>query len=104
MKEAEINTNTGFELQDIKTQPITAAQLEALKKLAGSYDALFSRRAIKYKELGLKNKALTEKEMRDYIVSEYSFLKRPVVIINDTIFIGNEKKNVEALFNFLKRN
>jgi len=84
-------------MQDIKTQKITAAQLDEMKKMAGSYEALFSRRAMKYKELGLKDKQLTEKEYRNYILEEYTFLKRPVTIINNKIFIGSEKKSVEAL-------
>jgi len=86
-----------FRMQDIKTEKITAAQLEGMKKMAGSHEALFSRRALKYKELGLKDKQLTEKDYRNYILMEYTFLKRPVVIIDDKIFIGSEKKNVEAL-------
>ena len=52
---------------------------------------------MKYKELGLKDKKLTEEDYRDYILEEYTFLKRPVVIIDEKIFIGNEKKNLEAL-------
>jgi arsenate reductase (glutaredoxin) len=87
----------GFELQDIKTQKITAAQLDEMKKMAGSYEALFSRRALKYKELGLKDKQLTEKDYRNYILEEYTFLKRPVTILNNQIFIGSEKKSVAAL-------
>jgi arsenate reductase len=78
-----------FEQQDIKTQPITAAQLDEMKKMAGSYDALFSRRAIKYKEMGLKDKALSEKEIRKLILAEYTFLKRPVIVLDDKIFVGN---------------
>jgi len=87
----------GFEMQDIKTEKITASQLEEMKKMAGSYEALFSRRAMKYKEWGLKDKNLTEKDYRQYILEEYTFLKRPVVIIHDKIFIGSEKKTVAAL-------
>ena len=86
-----------FEMQDIKTEKITAKQLDEMKKMAGTYEALFSRRAMKYKELGLKDKPLTEKDYRNYILEEYTFLKRPVVIMNDKIFIGSEKKTVEAL-------
>lgn len=86
-----------FEMQDIKFEKITPAQLDEMKKMAGSYEALFSRRAMKYKEWGLKDKSLTEKDYRNYILEEYTFLKRPVVIVNDKIFIGSEKKNVEAL-------
>ena len=86
-----------FEMQDIKTSTISPEQLEEMKKMAGSYEALFSRRAMKYKEWGLKDKQLTEKDYRNYILKEYTFLKRPVVIVNDKIFIGSEKKNVAAL-------
>lgn len=87
----------GFTMQEIKTEKITPAQLEEMKKLAGSYESLFSRRALKYKELGLKDKSLEEKDYRKFILEEYTFLKRPVVIIGNKIFIGSEKKNVEAL-------
>jgi arsenate reductase len=86
-----------FTQQEIKTQKITPDQLDEMKKMAGSYESLFSRRAIKYKELGLKDKKLEEKDYRRFILEEYTFLKRPVVILKDKIFIGNDKKNVEAL-------
>ena len=96
IKETAIDKK-GFQMQDIRTEKITPAQLEEMKKMAGSYEALFSRRAIKYKELGLKDKKLEEKDYRNFILQEDTFLKRPVVIMNDKIFIGSEKKNVEAL-------
>src|SRR5690349_8867018 len=70
----------GFELQNIKTDKITAAQLDELKKMTGSYEALFSRRAIKYKEMGLKDRQLTEDDYRKLILEEYTFLKRPVIV------------------------
>ena len=96
IKDTEIGTK-GFDMQDIKFEKITPAQLEEMKKMAGSYESLFSRRAMKYKELGLKDKKLDEKDYRDFILEEYTFLKRPVVIVNNKIFVGSEKKTVEAL-------
>ena len=84
-------------MQDIKFEKITPAQIDEMKNMAGNYEALFSRRALKYKELGLKDKTLSEKDYRQFILDEYTFLKRPVVIINDKIFIGSEKKTVAAL-------
>ena len=87
----------GFTLQDIKTDPITPAQLDEMKVLAGTYEALFSRRALKYKALGLKDQVLTEKDYRKYILEEYTFLKRPVVISGKQIFVGSEKKTVGEL-------
>jgi arsenate reductase len=68
-----------------------------MREFTGSYEALFSRRALKYKALGLKNKNLGEEDYRKYILQEYTFLKRPVVIINNKIFVGSEKKTIEAL-------
>jgi arsenate reductase len=96
IKDTAINKK-GFEMQNIKEEKISPAQLDEMKKIAGSYESLFSRRALKYKELGLKDKQLTEKDYRKFILEEYSFLKRPVVIIDNKIFIGSEKKNVAAL-------
>jgi len=87
----------GFEMQDIKFEKITPQQIDEMKKMAGSYESLFSRRAMKYKEWKLNDKKLDESDYRQYILDEYTFLKRPVVIIDDKIFIGSEKKTVEAL-------
>jgi len=87
----------GFAMQDIKTESISPAQLDEMKSKTGSYESLFSRRAMKYKEMGLKNKPLTEKDYRQLILEEYTFLKRPVVFVKDAIFVGSEKKTMEAL-------
>ena len=92
----ELKPGKGFEMQDIKTEPITSAQLKHMKELAGSYEALFSRIAIKFRSWGLNELDLKEADYRKYILKEYTFLKRPVIIINDQIFIGNSKKNVAA--------
>jgi len=64
--------------------------------MSGSYETLFSRRAIKYKELGLKDQVLQEKDFQRLILKEYTFLKRPVIISGDKLFIGNEEKTVAA--------
>jgi arsenate reductase len=90
-------TNKDFVFQDIKFEPVTEAQLSDMYKLAGSYEALFSKIARKYKELGLKNLNLQEADFKKYILDEYTFLKRPVVIIDRQIFIGSNKANIEQL-------
>jgi arsenate reductase len=40
---------------------------------------------------------LGEKDYRKYILEEYTFLKRPVIIHGNEIFAGSEKKTLEAL-------
>ncbi|MEO6304559.1 MAG: ArsC/Spx/MgsR family protein [Bacteroidia bacterium] len=84
----------GFEFQDIKTEKITTSQLEELKKKTGSYEALFSKIARKYKEMKLNEKKLTEEEMKKLILEEYTFLKRPVILVKDKIFVGNSKSTI----------
>lgn len=87
----------GFELRDIKLQPIQPAELDRFREKTGSYDALFSRRAIKYKTLGLKDRNLSEDEIRSFILEDYTFLKRPVIIIGKDVFAGNEQKTLDRV-------
>lgn len=91
-----LNLPSDFVFQDIKETSITVAQLEALHKLSGSYEALFSKRAKLYKEMDLKNQQLSEKDYKHYILEHYTFLSRPVIVVNNQIFIGNSAKTVEA--------
>lgn len=92
----ELNLPSDFILQDIKSEDITAKQLEEMQTLAGSYETLFSKRAKLYKEMDLKNQDLTERDFKNYILQHYTFLSRPVIIVNDQIFIGSSQKTVEA--------
>jgi len=93
---SELSLPADFAKQDIKTEPMTAADLKALRELAGSYEALFSKRARLYKERDLKNQALNEADYKDLILEHYTFLKRPVTVLEDRIFIGNAAKTVAA--------
>ncbi len=87
----------GVVLQEIKEEPIRVDQLEEMHSYTNSYEALFSKRAKKYKEMGLKNETLSESDFKQLILETYTFLKRPVAMVNGEIFVGNSKKNIEAL-------
>lgn len=93
----ELNVDDSFIKQDIKTDLITEDQVVEMKSLSGSYESLFSRVALKFRSLGLNKTLLLEEDYKKSILEEYTFLKRPVFIIDDEIFIGNSKKNVQAL-------
>ncbi|WP_160712119.1 arsenate reductase family protein [Chitinophaga solisilvae] len=84
----------GIILQDIKKDKITPEQLDEMHRLAGSYEALFSRRSQQYRPMGLHEKELTEADYRNLILQEYSFLKRPVGISGERIFIAAETRNM----------
>ena len=92
----ELNESGDFELQNIKESNISAAVLDEAAAKLGSYEALFSRKAMKYRSLGLHEKQLSEQDYRQLILEEYTFLKRPVVFIGDDVFAGNAKATVEA--------
>ncbi len=92
----EVNTN-GFERQEIKADNVSVSQLNEMYELSGSYEALFNKRAKLYTSMDLKNQTLSEADYRQYILDEYTFLKRPVFIFDYEIFIGNSKKVIEKL-------
>lgn len=92
----ELDLPSDFILQEIKKDPITETELKELHRLAGSYEALFSRRSQLYKKLGLKDQKLTESDFKKYLLEHYTFLSRPVIVFNDQIFIGNSATTVAA--------
>lgn len=92
----ELDLPSDFVFQDIKTEALTLNQVEEMKNLNGNYEDLFSKRARLYKALNLKEKTLSEEDYKNYILEHYTFLKRPVIIFNNSIFIGNSKKTVES--------
>ncbi|WP_151672576.1 arsenate reductase family protein [Patiriisocius marinus] len=92
----EIKIPQSFIKQDIKTEALTEEDIEHMFNISGSYEALFSKRARLYKERNLKDAGLLEEDYKHLLLEHYTFLKRPVIINNDEIFIGNSKKVVEA--------
>lgn len=91
----ELNPGKNVELQDIKVKNIDSQTLDWIKNKVGSYEALFSKKAIKYRSLGLNTKNLTEEEYRHWLLEEYTFLKRPFIISEDQVFLGNTSKVIE---------
>ena len=81
----ELQNINQFDLHDIKTQPLNEEDLEMLFKFSGSYEALFSKRAILYKTYDLKNKNLSELDFKSYLLEHYTFLKRPIIIFNEIL-------------------
>ena len=86
--------NANLTYHDIKQNPLTEAEIDQLYQLAGSYEALFSKKAVLYKTLGLKDKNLQEEDFKKYLLEHYTFLSRPVFVINNQVFIGNSQQNI----------
>ena len=88
----EISTKE-FKLQDIKSEPVSVKQLEEMHTYTNSYEALFNKRSKKYAAMDLKNQVVTEQDYRQLILNEYTFLKRPVIIIDKKYFCREFQKN-----------
>lgn len=80
---------------DIKQQPLSESEVDELAAMAGSYEALFSRKAMLYKSLGLKDQVLSESDYRKYLLHHYTFLSRPVFVIGGKVYIGNRAATIE---------
>ncbi len=93
----EVGIDKSFKMRDIKENKLTPEEVDLLAKTAGSYKVLFSKKARKYREYNLHLKDLTEENYKKYILEDYTFLKRPTVVIENKIFIGSHKNTVKQL-------
>lgn len=99
----EIGVDNTWNLVDIKQQNIDEKTLEGIKAQKGTYESVFSKKALKYKSMGLKDKNLKEEDFKQLILSEYTFLQRPVIKINETYFVGNSKTNIAEVITELSK-
>jgi len=91
----ELNLSEDWKLQDIKTEKITLEQLEEMRSMTDSYESLLNKRARKLSEY--KGQELGEEKLKSMMLEEYTFLKRPVFVLDNEMFIGNAKKTMESL-------
>ncbi len=98
----KFNLSEEFIKQDIKINPMTESELDELFQYTKSYEALINKRARMYNERGLKNKNLQEVDYKKLLLEHYTFLKRPVLINESEVFIGNNKTVVSSAKESLK--
>ena len=91
----EINPGISVVLVDIKSESIPPHVLDSCKEKTGSYESLFSKKAVKYRSLGLNQKVITEPMYRALILEEYTFLKRPICIYDEIVTVGNSALEIE---------
>ena len=93
----DVGMESNFEKQDIKVQPLSELQIDALFEVVGSYEALINKRARKFKGAVLENPIAEDKDYRKLLTMDYTFLKRPVFVLDGKVFAGNAKKTVEEV-------
>ena len=92
----ELRFGNDVELQDIKSQNIDEKTLDFIKDRIGSYEELFSKRAMKFRSMGLNEMTLSEADYKKYLLEEYTFLKRPFIVLENQVFVGNAAKTIAA--------
>ncbi len=97
----QVKTFGEFDVRDVKTHPLVQEEIDELAEKAGGYELIFNKQSQKYRQLGLIEKVLTESDYRQLLTEEYTFLKRPVFLIDDKIFIGNSNATVDLLTKYL---
>lgn len=97
----QVKTFGDFDIRDVKKEPLSIEEVDGLAKRAGGYELIFNKQSQKYRQQGLKDKNLTEDDYRQLLAEEYTFLKRPVFLIDDKIFVGNSNTTVDLLTKYL---
>ena len=78
--------------RDIKAEPLSRGEVEQLANAVGGIGELFSRRARKYRSMGLHERDLSHEEMLDLMADEYTFIKRPVLVRGEDAIAGFSPK------------
>jgi arsenate reductase (glutaredoxin) len=85
------------EFRDLKAQPLEEAEVRDLARKVGGVEKLFSKRAMKYRQLGLHERELSEDEMVRLMAEEYTFVTRPVIVRGDRATAGFSAKRINEL-------
>lgn len=83
--------------RDLKTDPLTGAEVRELASAVGGPDRLFSRRARKYRAMGLHERELGEEEIVRLMEEEYTFVTRPVVVAGTEGVAGFAPRRIDGL-------
>ena len=83
--------------RDVKAEPLSRAEVEELARKVGSAEALFSRRAMKFRKMGLHEQTLSDDDLLRLMTEEYTFITRPVIVRGDRATAGFSAKRVDAL-------
>ena len=92
----KLNLPDDVEIIDIKRFPISLTQIEVIKTKKGSYKSLINNRAQLFKQLNVDTKKLTEEKAKQLLNDHYTFLKRPVLVYKEKVFVGNSKEEIES--------
>jgi arsenate reductase len=83
--------------RDLKAQPLEHAEVEDLVRKVGGAEKLFSKRAMKYRQMGLHEQTLSEDDLLRLMTEEYTFITRPVIVRDDRATAGFSARRLDEL-------
>ncbi|XWN37798.1 MAG: Spx/MgsR family RNA polymerase-binding regulatory protein [Balneola sp.] len=86
-----------FEFIDLKKEPLTIDEIKELEYKVG-LDVLVNKRGTTYRNLGLKDKKLSDQDMIQTLQENQSMIKRPVLVFGEAVLVGYDE---QAFNNFL---
>jgi Spx/MgsR family transcriptional regulator len=84
-----------YEFIDLKKEPLTREELQEFVDRLG-LDVLLNRRGMKWRQLGLKDKNLSESELFDQLLEHQTMIKRPVLVKEQAVLVGYDEDAFEA--------
>ena len=89
-----------FDRRDIALDNPTADELRLWHKMSDlPLKRFFNTSGMKYRELGLKDKlpAMTEDDMYELLATDGMLVKRPLLVLDDTVLVGFREAEWKAL-------
>lgn len=94
---SKIKSLNEFQLQDIKLNPLTAVDIDRMHDALGTYEIFFSKKSQLYRKLKLNEIALKEADYRKYLLSDYTFLRRPVAFFKGKFYLISLQKELDRM-------
>lgn len=83
--------------RNLKEEPLSVDEVRGLAEKVGGVEKLFSKRAMKYRAMGLHEREVSEDEMVRLMAEEYTFVTRPVIVRGGRATAGFSAKRVDEL-------
>ena len=99
--ESQLTLGESVKKIDIKKKKLTEQELKTLHEKVGNYEGLINKRAKLFKQRNIDYKKLEEKDFKNLLLEHYSFIKRPILIYDEKIFVGNCPKTILKAIKFL---
>lgn len=87
--------NVDYTFIDVKKDPLTRQELKELEYKVG-LDVLVNKRGMKWRNLGLAHKDLSNDELFEALLEHQTMIKRPVLIKDESVLVGYDEESFTA--------